>query len=105
MIANIKFKSGSHGVYYRNSFLVSLLLVSLVSSLFVFALTVGAEDPVIEHAVLVGTETELRDAVKNSVGPIVIVLTKDIQLTGTALSISDGKTVTLTSLGVSKGVF
>ncbi|MCL2432166.1 MAG: hypothetical protein FWD10_06355, partial [Candidatus Bathyarchaeota archaeon] len=50
-----------------------------------------------------GSETALRDAVTNAVGPTVIVFTADIQLTGTPLNIVAGKDIVLTSN--SSGVF
>ena len=50
-----------------------------------------------QSTVYVSNQTALRDAVTNAVGHTVIVLTADIQLTTTPLSIATGKDITLTS--------
>ncbi|MCL2477100.1 MAG: hypothetical protein FWE73_07555, partial [Candidatus Bathyarchaeota archaeon] len=48
--------------------------------------------------ILVGTENELREAVKNAISHTTIIFTADIPLTSTPLSITIGKNITLTSL-------
>jgi len=75
-----------------------LMFVSLVFVLFVSLfvcisiLTIEAQT-----TINVGDQTTLRDAVTNAVGPTVISLNADITLTSTALSIPNGKDITLTS--------
>ncbi|MDR0493904.1 MAG: hypothetical protein LBH74_09775 [Nitrososphaerota archaeon] len=85
---------------YRNLAVFYLLAMLVFSALYVCMLPADAAGPV-----FVGNETELRDAITNAVEPTIIALTADISLSGTTLNISADKDITLTSLGVSKGVF
>jgi len=78
----------------RDFFVFSLMFVLMFSALSSGIFTVDAAGPV-----YVSTETELRNAISDAMEPTVIVLTADIQLTGTTLSIDAGKDITLLSSG------
>ena len=75
----------------RDFFVFSLIFVLMFSALSAGILTAAA--------VPVSTETELRNAINNAVGPTVIELTADIHLTGAPLTINADKDITLTSSG------
>ncbi|MCL1976925.1 MAG: hypothetical protein FWG55_02275, partial [Candidatus Bathyarchaeota archaeon] len=79
---------------HRNFLVLSLIFVLMFSALSASMLMANAAGPV-----YVATETELRDAINNAVEPTLIVLSADIQLTGTTLNINAGKTITLSSSG------
>ncbi|MCL2475475.1 MAG: hypothetical protein FWE73_00005, partial [Candidatus Bathyarchaeota archaeon] len=86
---NFKTKSRHHS--RRDFFVFSLIFVLMFSALSAGILTAAA--------VPVSTETELRNAINNAVGPTIIELTADIHLTGAPLTIDTGKAITLTSSG------
>ena len=100
MCPNVKFKSILRCFHSGNClFFLSLLFVMvLFSSCFVSvsidgsSFVVGTSDKVV-----VNDETELRNALQDVEGPIVIALDKDIKLTKSYISISSGTYVTLTS--------
>ena len=92
---DVKFKFGLRGVSVTSLFLGSLMSMLLLFSLFSCVLVVGAAD-----SLEVGDESELVAAVEGAVSgvPVVIALNDDIVLSN-SLSISDGKNVTLVSVG------
>jgi uncharacterized repeat protein (TIGR02543 family) len=94
---NVIFKNRLHNLHSKSTIfsLVSLifvlvLLFSSVAPTFTFFAS-GASDVTIKD------ETELRTAVNNAIGPVIIALTADITLTGSALNIPVGKDITLVS--------
>jgi hypothetical protein len=77
---------------------VALLMVLLISSLLtVCASIINSDSAILDGAIHVGSEKELRNAINAIDGPAVIVLTADITLTDSALSIPEGKDITLVS--------
>jgi len=87
---------------FRNSrntgMLVTLLLVLLTATLLTgCAAIINSDSAILDSTSHVGSEKELRNAVNTINGPTVIVLTADIALTDSALSIPEGREITLIS--------
>jgi len=93
----VKSKSGLHGICRRALLVVSLLVMLLFSSCFVYVFS-SSVSPFVSGSSnrVVSSESELRAAVNDSAGPIVIAFNGDIQLSG-ELKIPADKDVTLTS--------
>ncbi|MCL1976713.1 MAG: hypothetical protein FWG55_01180 [Candidatus Bathyarchaeota archaeon] len=106
MNVNVKSAVNLRHLYSKRGLLfVSLLFVIvLVSSGFVSMFSGVSPFALGASGRIVSNEMELRNAINNAVEPTVIALDNDITITE-QLVIPVNKDITLTSLGVSKGVF
>jgi major membrane immunogen (membrane-anchored lipoprotein) len=78
--------------------LFALIAVLLISSLLtVCAFVMNSDGAILDSAIHVGNEKELRNAVNVANDSVVIALTADITLTDSALNIPAGKDITLVS--------
>jgi len=88
-------------------FVLSAFVLLLLGALVVFQVFKGSNEnssseedityPVLEGTIYIKNEVELRNVIDNSVGKsVVIAFTKDIQLTESALSITNNTNITLT---------
>jgi len=109
MVTNTKIKFSFR--HKKSLLIISLLLVILLTSLFVYKLTINITGKVpskdiaydekgsLDGAVYVGSEMELRTTINNapSYTPVIITLGRDVLLTGSALEIPKDKDIMLAS--------